>query len=157
MQGMPAAIRSNTFYSPLLYLRTSKNKIYVTVSSPLLCGCQTCTVKEKVLRKTRRPKRQDVKRHKEEVHHFYPSPNKSRRVKWTGNVACVREKVNAYRVLVEQPEAMRRLGRPKSKWRYNVKKDINGTGQQCMNWIHLIQDRKKWRVFVNTVMNFRVP
>jgi hypothetical protein len=26
-----------------------------------------------------------------------------------------------------------------------------------MDWIHLAQDRDKWRVRVNTVMNLRVP
>jgi hypothetical protein len=26
-----------------------------------------------------------------------------------------------------------------------------------MDWINLAQDREQWRVFVNTLMNFRLP
>jgi hypothetical protein len=37
--------------------------------------------------------------------------NKSRRMKWTGNVARMREKWNAYRIFVGKPEGKRLLGR----------------------------------------------
>jgi hypothetical protein len=37
---------------------------------------------------------------------------KSRRMRWAGHVARMREKRNAYRVLVGQPEGKRPIGRP---------------------------------------------
>jgi hypothetical protein len=27
----------------------------------------------------------------------------------------------------------------------------------CVDWLHLVQDRDQWRIFVNTVMNLWVP
>jgi hypothetical protein len=30
-------------------------------------------------------------------------------------------------------------------------------GWEGVDWIHLAQDRHKWRALVNTVMNFQVP
>jgi hypothetical protein len=44
----------------------------------------------------------------------YISIIKSRR--WTGNVACMGEKRNAYRVLVGKPEGKRPLSRHRRKW-----------------------------------------
>jgi len=37
----------------------------------------------------------------------------SRRIRWMGHVACVRDWRGAYRVLVERPEGRRPLGRPR--------------------------------------------
>jgi hypothetical protein len=37
---------------------------------------------------------------------------KSRRIRWAGHIACMREKRIAYRILVGKPEGKRPLGRP---------------------------------------------
>ena len=49
------------------------------------------------------------------------------------------------------------LGRPRSRWEYNNKMDLQEVGCGGMEWIELDQDWDRWRVLVNAVMNFRVP
>jgi len=39
----------------------------------------------------------------------------------------------------------------------NIRSDLTEIGRECMDWIHLAQDRDKWRALVITVMNLRVP
>jgi hypothetical protein len=63
----------------------------------------------------------------------------------------------AYRVLVGRPEDKRPLGRPRRRWEDNIKMDLREMGIDGANWIRLAQDRVRWRAFVNTVMNLRVP
>jgi hypothetical protein len=46
---------------------------------------------------------------------------KSRRMRWAGHVAQIREKSNAYRLLVGKPEGKRPLGRPIREWADNIK------------------------------------
>jgi hypothetical protein len=61
------------------------------------------------------PKRDEMRRveklHNEELHSLYSSPDiiriKSRRMRWTGHVACMGEMRNAYRILVGEPEGKR--------------------------------------------------
>ena len=61
-----------------------------------------------------------------------------------------------YRVLVGKPEGKKSLGRPRRKWEYNIKMDLQEVGCGSMDWIDLAQDRDRWRSFVNAVMNLRV-
>jgi hypothetical protein len=35
--------------------------------------------------------------------------------------------------------------------------DLREMGWRGMDWIHLAQDRGKWRALVNTIMNLRIP
>jgi hypothetical protein len=64
---------------------------------------------------------------------------------------------NAYRILVGKPEGKRPLGRPRRRCLDNIKMDLREIRWGGMVWIELAQDRDKWRVLVNTVMNLRVP
>jgi hypothetical protein len=60
------------------------------------------------------------KLHNEELYNLYSSPSiiriiKSRRMRWAGHVARMREKRNVYRLLVGKPEGKRPLGRPRRR------------------------------------------
>jgi len=74
-----------------------------------------------------------------------------------GHVACMGVGSGIYRVLVGRPEGKRPLGRPKHSWEDNIKLHIREIGIDGSNWIQLAQYRVRWRAFVNTVMNLRVP
>jgi hypothetical protein len=62
-----------------------------------------------------------------------------------------------YKVSVGKPEGKKPLERPRRRWKDNNKKDLQVVGCGSMDWIELAQDRDRWRVLVNEVMNFRVP
>jgi len=62
-----------------------------------------------------------------------------------------------YRILVGKPERKRPLERPRRKWEDNIKMDIQEVGCGGMDWIELAQDRDRWQVLVNVVMNLWVP
>jgi hypothetical protein len=81
----------------------------------------------------------------------------SRRMRWAGHVTRMRAKRHAYRILVGKPEGKRPLGRPRRRRVDNIKTDLREIGLGGTDWIDLAQDRNKWRVFVNMVMNLRFP
>jgi hypothetical protein len=73
---------------------------------------------------------------------LYFSPNiiriiKSRRMKWGGHAARMREKKNAYRILMGKPEEKRPLGRPRRRWVDNIKIDLREIGLDGMDWMDL--------------------
>jgi hypothetical protein len=157
-----------------------KIKIYKTIILPVvpLYGCETwsLTLREqhrlrvfenRVLRRIFGPKRDEVtggwrKLQNEELHGLYSSPSivrviKARRMRWAGNVARMGEVRDAYNILVGRPEGRRPLGRPRRGWEDNIKMDLREIGFGDLDWIHLAQDRDRWRSLVNTAMNLRVP
>jgi hypothetical protein len=155
-----------------------KIKIYKTVILPVvLYGCETwfLTLREehrlrvfenRVLRRIFGPKREEDgswrKLYNDELHSLYSSPTivrviKSRRMRWAGHAARIGEGRGVYSVLVGRPEGKRPLGRPRRRWEDNIKMDLREIGIDGANSIRLAQDRVRWRAFVNTVMNLRVP
>jgi len=82
---------------------------------------------------------------------------KSRRMRWAGHVARIGEGRGVYKVLVGKPGGKRPLVRPRRRWENNIKMDLQEVGCGGMDWIELAQDRDRWRVLVNAVMNVRVP
>jgi hypothetical protein len=81
---------------------------------------------------------------------------KSRRMRRVGHVACIWESRGVYRVLVGKPEGKRPLGRLRHRWENN-KMYLQEVGCVGVAWIKLDQDRDRWRVLMNAVMNLRVP
>ena len=111
----------------------------------VLYGCETwpLTLREerrlrvfenRVLRRVFEPKMDKVtgewrKLHNEDLTDLYSLPNnvrvvKSRRMRWAGHVARMREGRGVHRVLVGKPEGKRPLGRPRRRWEDNIKKDL---------------------------------
>jgi hypothetical protein len=62
---------------------------------------------------------------------------------------------NVYSVLVGRLERKRPLGRPRRRWKDNIKLDFREIGIDGVNWIRLAQDRVQLRAFVNKVMNLK--
>jgi hypothetical protein len=129
--------------------KNTKIKIYRTIILLVVFyGCETwsLTLREehrlrvfenRVLRRIVGPKRNEVtgewrRLHNEELNDLY-SPNiiwviKSRRMMWTGHVACMGEGRGAYRILVGRPEGRRPLGRPRRRWEDIIKMDLQEVG-----------------------------
>jgi hypothetical protein len=112
------------------------------------------------------PKRDEVtgdwgKLHNGELHNLYSSPDiirpiNSRRMRWAGHVARMGGGRDVYRVLMEKPEGKRSLERPRRRWEYGIKMDLREIGWGGVEWIHLAEDRDRWRAVVNAVTNLRV-
>ena len=103
----------------------------------LLYGCETwsLTLREerslrlfenRVLRRVFGPRRDEVTGNGENyimrsLGDLYSLPNivrvvKSRRLRWSGHMACMGEGRGVHRVLVGKPEGKRSLGRPRRRW-----------------------------------------
>jgi hypothetical protein len=68
--------------------------------------------------------------------------------------ACSRhgELRNAKKTLVGKPEWNRPIGRPRCSRGDNIKMDLKEIVWKVMDWIHLAQDRDRWRFLVNTIL-----
>ena len=62
-----------------------------------------------------------------------------------------------YRVLVGKPEGKRPLGRPRHRWKDNIKMALQEIGCEALDWIDVSQEKDRWWALVNAVMNLRVP
>ena len=74
-----------------------------------------------------------------------------------GHVARMGVEREVYRVSLGKPEGRRPLGRPRRRWVFNIRMDLQEVGCGYMDCIVLAQDRDRWRTLVSAVMNLRVP
>jgi hypothetical protein len=63
----------------------------------------------------------------------------------------------AYKALLGKPERKRPLGRPRRRWKVNIRMYLMEIGWEGGDWMHLAQDRDQWRAAVHMVMNLLVP
>jgi hypothetical protein len=125
-------------------------KIYRTIILPVvLYGCETWSLtwkeecmlrifKNRMLRRIFGPRRDEVtgewrRLHNKELYALHSSPDitwviKSRRLRWAGHAACMGLRRGAYKALVGKPEGMRPLGKPRHRWKDNIKMDIQEAG-----------------------------
>jgi hypothetical protein len=68
-----------------------------------------------------------------------------------------KKKKNAYRLLVGKPEGKRPLLRPRHRWVDNIRMELGEVGWCDVDCIGVAQDRNRWRVLVNSVLNLWVP
>jgi hypothetical protein len=97
----------------------------------------------------------------EELNDLYSLPNivrvvKSRRMRWAGHVARMGEGRGVHRVLVGKPEGTRPWGRPRHRWKDNIKRDLQKVGGYFGDWMERAEDRDRWRALVSTVIKFGV-
>ena len=91
------------------------------------------------------------------IYVYYTVTIDMRRMIWAVHVACMGDKRDVYRVLVEKPEEKGPLGRPRRRWEDNINSELQEVKCGDIDWIELAQDRDRWRSLVNAVMNLRVP
>jgi hypothetical protein len=59
-------------------------------------------------------------------------------------------------ILVRKSEGKRPFSRPMHRWEGNIRMDLKEIGWEGMDWVQLAQNKNKWQVVVNMVMNLRV-
>jgi hypothetical protein len=61
-------------------------------------------------------------------------------MRWMEHITFMREMRNVYNILAVKPEGKRSLGRPRSRWKYNIKTDIRNVNLLSVNWMLISQD-----------------
>ena len=77
---------------------------------------------------------------------MYRSPNivrviKSRRLRWTGHVAGMKEGRSAFKILIGKLTGKRPLGRPRRRWEDIIRMYLEEIGINSGNWVDSAQDR----------------
>ena len=64
---------------------------------------------------------------------------------------------NAFKILSSETTGNRPLGRPRCRWKGNIRNDLKEIIINNMNWVDSSQDRDYWRALVNVALNLQVP
>jgi hypothetical protein len=81
---------------------------------------------------------------------------KSRRLRWAGRIARMKEGRSAFKILTGKPIGKRPLARPRRRWEENIGMDLIEIGINKMNWTDSSLDGDCWRALVNAALILRV-
>ena len=82
---------------------------------------------------------------------------KSRRMRWARHVARMGGEERRIQGFGGETWRKETTWGPRRRWEDNIKMDLQEMGCGVVDWFELAQDRDRWRVRVNAVMNLRVP
>jgi len=71
---------------------------------------------------------------------------KGQRISWLGHLERMEEDRMPKKIFTQEPEGMRRMGRPRERWEEEVERDLQVVGVR--RWRQLVADRKKWKDIV---------
>ena len=57
----------------------------------------------------------------------------------------------------DTPTGKRPLGRPRHRWKDNIRVNLKEIGINMRNWVIMAQSRDYWRAHVNVPLKLRVP
>jgi hypothetical protein len=120
----------------------------------------------RLLKKIYGPKRDEMVRGwrkliNDDPHNIHTSPSiivmiKSRRMRWTGNVARMRRR-GMHIGFWWESQKERGPKKARHRWVCDTRMDLRKIRWGGMDWIDLAQDGNQCRDLVNAVMNIRVP
>ena len=87
-------------------------------------------------------------RHKNIINHI-----KIRRLNWFGDLQRMPEERMVKKVYKWKPMLPRPLGRPKNRWEDDIRDDMKKL--KIKNWTSRIQDRNKWKLYVERGKTFK--
>ena len=64
---------------------------------------------------------------------------------------------SAFKSLTGKPTGKRLIGRPKLRWKDNIRMVFKEIGINTRNLIDSAQDRDYWTTLVNAALNLRIP
>ena len=79
------------------------------------------------------------------------------RIRWIEHMECRVDRKCVYKDLVGRTDGTRPLGRPKHRWNYNIKMNLQEVGWGGMDWIAVAVDRNRRQVHGNAIMTLWVP
>ena len=64
---------------------------------------------------------------------------------------------SSFKILIGKPTEKMPLGRPRRRWKDNIRMDLKEIGFSTNNWVDSAQDRDYWRAVLNAALNHRIP
>ena len=66
-------------------------------------------------------------------------------------------RMSVFKILTGKPTGKGPLGRPRHRWKVNIRMDLKEIGINTRNWGDSAQDRDYWKVLANATLNLWVP